>query len=294
MKTLIPITDRNNNVIAAALKKINGRAKAHAFTEYDELKSVVSDAESRLVALGIPEAQQVGVVFRQQSGSRMASAYGSMAKTTVVEVTKEKSQWSLTGVDEAALGSGNNRPKHALILPKSLASYAENAPRALHVVVEGAEGQVPGNFSVPKIDKSISLDEIVAEEKAERELKQFEKEGYSIDWSTEDLYNGVTHNCWSAKYKGHDVGSLATQPETWSESEGSIVPDDAKVLAEFGGLDYFKKEFAAEIEIAKEAAAEQEQESDGVGESDREKISRMIASFDAPSAESQNEAEAGE
>lgn len=255
----------------------------------------MAEAEARLSSLGIPATQQEGVKFRQQSGSRMAASYGSVhgaasAKTTVVELNKENGQWNLVGIDGADLWGGNNRPKHALILPKKLAAYAENAPRLLHVAVEG---EVPAGFSVPQIDQSTSLDEILAEGSAERDLKQFQKEGFAIDWSTED-FNGVTHNCWSAKYKGHDVGSLATQPETWSESEGSIVPDDAKVLAEFGGFEHFKKEFTAEIELAMEAAAEDELESEDVPESDSEKISRMIASFNAPSAESQNEAEAGE
>ena len=60
MLKAIKITADNKTTIESALHDVNGRATAHAYTEFDELAYMVKAAEKKLEGLGIPKNMRKG------------------------------------------------------------------------------------------------------------------------------------------------------------------------------------------------------------------------------------------
>ena len=90
---MIKITQANAQKIVAALAAVNGRATAHAYTEYHEIARAAEAAERRLEGLGIQKAARAGAVLWSVSGHSVPSAYKYSRQATGVRLERRATGW---------------------------------------------------------------------------------------------------------------------------------------------------------------------------------------------------------
>ncbi len=113
---MIKITKSNSVKIHDALHAVNGRARAHTFTEFFEIDRLAGDAEKRLDDLGIPKVCRAGAVYRAKSGERLPSAYRYSAIATSVILIRRSAGWYLDAVAEGEIWGGSKSDNGTLTL----------------------------------------------------------------------------------------------------------------------------------------------------------------------------------
>ncbi len=92
----IKITQSNSKKIEEALREINLKSTAHTYTSFDEIESLVEDAESRLIDLLGAKKHFHGAIFDATSGFAVNNAYKYSRDATSVTLTRKSSDWFLT------------------------------------------------------------------------------------------------------------------------------------------------------------------------------------------------------
>jgi len=92
----IEIIEENREIIEAALAEVNGGAKKHAYTTFEDVLKVVSDAEALLSRLLRSPTIAAHVRYRATSGKCRVSR--SARDVTTITVEKWSSVWMLTFV----------------------------------------------------------------------------------------------------------------------------------------------------------------------------------------------------
>jgi len=108
IKTPIRIIEANSAAIEAALKAVNGRAEAHAYTAFGEIEILAETAEARLEALGLPKTRRTGALWTETSGSAVSSSYAKKAfgrAATRVRLQRRPSGWYLVGTVATTIGA---------------------------------------------------------------------------------------------------------------------------------------------------------------------------------------------
>lgn len=98
----IKITESNESAIEAALAEINGILKAHAYTTYGEVESIVSEAERNLEGLLYKKDWQ-GASWRETSGAKVANAYRGNRNGTSVVIERRSSAWYLVSAHKTPI-----------------------------------------------------------------------------------------------------------------------------------------------------------------------------------------------
>ena len=141
IKTPIRITEANAAAIEAALKAVNGKAEAHAYTTFGEIDSLAAAAEAKLEALGLPKSShRCGALWTETSGSAVSNSYAKKAfgrAATRVRLQRRPSGWYLVGAVATTIGASGGG-KGELILSAEQDAEAVRRLRAGYYVVRAA------------------------------------------------------------------------------------------------------------------------------------------------------------
>tara|TARA_R110000751_G_scaffold305537_1_gene422114 strand:+ start:171 stop:566 length:396 start_codon:yes stop_codon:yes gene_type:complete len=105
----IRITSKNSRKIQAALAQVNGRARGHTFTTFEEIAELATQAEMRRTRLRLSRDHAKGIRLLCTSGDEVARSYKWARRATCVELTLCTTGWCLTDIasdDVYAEGGG--------------------------------------------------------------------------------------------------------------------------------------------------------------------------------------------
>lgn len=110
----IKINIENAAAITAALKAVNGKAEAHAYTSYYEIVELTANADAELARIGLPRSMHTGAEYRALSGEKVSGTYAKKARTraaTRVCLERRSTGWFLTSIQAAEVWQegGNQR-----------------------------------------------------------------------------------------------------------------------------------------------------------------------------------------
>lgn len=94
----IKIAESNEALIRAFLDGVNGKATAHTFTQFYEIKQLADEAEKQLQSLGVPKKVRAGASVRAVSGSRVPAAYKYPRTLSTLTIERRSSAWYITGM----------------------------------------------------------------------------------------------------------------------------------------------------------------------------------------------------
>jgi len=92
----IKITQSNSQKIEAVLREINLKSTAHTYVRFDDIESLVEDAESRLISLLGAKKHFAGARFNATSGYAVGNAYKYSRDATCVTLIRKPTGWFLT------------------------------------------------------------------------------------------------------------------------------------------------------------------------------------------------------
>ena len=102
----IKISPENSLAIVAALKAVNGRADRHAFTTFNEVADLVTQANSSLAKTLLPKSEHKGARVKAVSGVAVSNAYakkGFFRAATSVILERRSTGWFITAIVPATV-----------------------------------------------------------------------------------------------------------------------------------------------------------------------------------------------
>lgn len=129
----IKITVENSAAIETALKEVNGKATAHAYTRAYDILALADRADANLDKLGIPKAIRPGARYISESGERLPARYRYTAQTTRVVIQRRSSAWWLIEVQPSSLYPKSN-PFRQMVLTSAQDEKAIEALRRAYMV----------------------------------------------------------------------------------------------------------------------------------------------------------------
>lgn len=102
MKPIL-ITETNAEAIEFALTAVNGRATAHCYTTFGEIRAEAERAERKLSDLLEARSKHVGARYVSQSGGRVASSYRRSRVVTRITLKRGAKGWYLEAVKQGLL-----------------------------------------------------------------------------------------------------------------------------------------------------------------------------------------------
>lgn len=97
------ITETNAEAIEFALTAVNGRATAHCYTTFGEIRDEAERAERKLSDLLEAKSKRVGARYISQSGGKVASSYRHSRAITRVTLKRGAKGWYLEAVAQGLL-----------------------------------------------------------------------------------------------------------------------------------------------------------------------------------------------
>jgi hypothetical protein len=113
----IKITSKNAEAIEAELKRVNGKAHKHAYTDYPEILQLTINAQVRLGQL-LYVKDWAGARWGETSGAHVANAYNYMREATRVLIERRSKDWFLIDVQSARIGSQGGGAGHLYLTPE--------------------------------------------------------------------------------------------------------------------------------------------------------------------------------
>lgn len=121
----IKITIAGGAAIEAALHDVNGRSTSHAYTKYDEIAAIATEAEKTLGEL-LYKKDYAGAVWRETSGSAVPNSYRGIRNGTAVTLERRSSDWYLVNVQQVPLfNHGGGRGRLTLTAAQDAAAIAK-------------------------------------------------------------------------------------------------------------------------------------------------------------------------
>jgi len=108
----IKIEAKNAAAIESALKAVNGKSEAHAFTTFNEILFMSEEAEDAIDRLKLPKANRAGAAWRETSGTSVPNSYKGKRNGTRVTIERRSGGWYLTEITQVELyqqGGGAGR-----------------------------------------------------------------------------------------------------------------------------------------------------------------------------------------
>jgi len=128
----IEVCKENMDKIIAALKGVNGEAKAHTYIAYDSIERMAERAESKLLGL-VNKRDAKGAVYVSRSGGKLPKSYNNSRLVTKVELTRGSSNWFITNV--ACTKAWNDEGKEYLYLTPYQGEQAVKKFRGKYVAI---------------------------------------------------------------------------------------------------------------------------------------------------------------
>jgi len=114
---LATLRDKINTPLEAALKRVNGAAKAHTITSAHDVQLLATRAETELLKRGSKKGSLPGTLVRYRPEAPQA-AYKYSAKSTEIELTRTTGGWFLTGVKTIDIAPGEKESFSYFVPPK--------------------------------------------------------------------------------------------------------------------------------------------------------------------------------
>lgn len=99
----IKINAKNAGAIEQALADVNGNARWHTFTDYNEVEQCAEDAERRCGFLGIPKKHRRHATAVYTSGDTVPNSYGSKRIATRIGLYRRPTGWYLVSVERTEI-----------------------------------------------------------------------------------------------------------------------------------------------------------------------------------------------
>jgi len=115
MKKNLRIEESNKIDIEASLRAANGKASAHAFTTYDQLRGLSVNAERALIELGLSASSRAGAKFTAQSGSAVCNSYSHTRLGTEITIVRRRDSWQLCNVRQITLFSSGGKSSRLVL-----------------------------------------------------------------------------------------------------------------------------------------------------------------------------------
>ena len=128
----IKIEEKNSAAIESALKEVNGKSTAHAYTTYEEIADIAKRSESAVFKLVLAEKYMPGAKVISESGSSVAKRYKGSRNSTIIRIERKKSGWYLTDVQQSTLYT--NAGRENLILTAAQDDRAIEKLRSLYSI----------------------------------------------------------------------------------------------------------------------------------------------------------------
>ena len=113
----IKIIPKNAEAIEAALREVNGKAVAHAYTSYAEVAGLVSAAEKELAAV-LYKKDWPGARWTETSGGKTANSYKYMRDATHVTIERRSSAWYVIEARHASIGTNGGGAGRLYLTPE--------------------------------------------------------------------------------------------------------------------------------------------------------------------------------
>jgi len=130
----IKITQSNSQKIEAVLREINLKSTAHTYVRFDDIESLVEDAEKRLTNLLVAKKYFIGAIFDATSGFAVPNSYKYSRDATSVTLTRKSSDWYLVdAVSTTIYKQGGKKTlrltesQDAIVYKKARANYSLQA-----------------------------------------------------------------------------------------------------------------------------------------------------------------------
>lgn len=107
----IKINEENKMKIENALKAVNGRSEAHAYTQASEIEAIAERAENELTCL-VYKKDAAGAEYVSISGDAVSASYRGMRNGTKIVIQRRSTGWYLIDAEAVLLyaqGGGKNR-----------------------------------------------------------------------------------------------------------------------------------------------------------------------------------------
>lgn len=143
----IRICPAMQDAIRSALRAVNGRATAHAFSTYSEIAHLAQAAEKALQQLQLAPRDRVGAAYTCVSGASVANAYKYARTGTRVTLRRRTGGWYLAEIESAMIyAQGGALPRltltsqqHAKAVELRRGSYVVRRPDQLAAETAQAE-----------------------------------------------------------------------------------------------------------------------------------------------------------
>jgi len=130
----IKIILANSQKIEAVLREINLKSTAHTYVRFDDIESLVEDAEKRLTNLLVAKKYFIGAIFDATSGFAVPNSYKYSRDATSVTLTRKSSDWYLVdAVSTTIYKQGGKKTlrltesQDAIVYKKARANYSLQA-----------------------------------------------------------------------------------------------------------------------------------------------------------------------
>ena len=103
----IKVNPENRETIENALSEVNGKASAHAYTDFQEIENLVKMGETRLESLGVPKKARAGALILATSGGAVSNSYnkrGFSRVATFVRIERKSADWFLVKIEKKSIG----------------------------------------------------------------------------------------------------------------------------------------------------------------------------------------------
>lgn len=133
----IKIEAKNKAAIESALKAVNGKSDAHAYTTMEEVVCVANDYEKKVVKLVGAKARAVGAIAYSESGGSVPDAYKYSRHGTSLKIERRSTGWFLVDVKQVEIYKDGGRDRLFLTAEQDAAAIDEL--RKAYSIIKPAE-----------------------------------------------------------------------------------------------------------------------------------------------------------
>jgi len=113
----IKISTENKDKIEAALREVNGRSEAHAYTSYAEVAALAESAEKEMEEL-LYRKDWKGARWEETSGAKVANSYKGTRNGTKVTLDRGSKDWFLVAAVQVSVFNSGGGSGHLYLTPK--------------------------------------------------------------------------------------------------------------------------------------------------------------------------------